>query len=180
MHWSNFHKVSNSNKKWSQLKSFWFLSVCKYLFRVNKNDTLIMPKAIVLMSSLFTLNRYLYIGLLLTLNLFNRLLFFSANIYLFKFSNRNTRKKYEIRSKLIIKKPEWCQWHRSGVFIVNFELISHLFLLLILSRSIIAALWRNFSIYSFLVSNFIVILVNHKDILPNGLRDVNETEKRFI
>ena len=82
------------------------LSVCKYLFRVNKNDTLIMPKAIVLMSSLFTLNRYLYIGLLLTLNLFNRLLFFPANIYLFKFSNRNTRKKYEIRSKLIIKKPE--------------------------------------------------------------------------
>ena len=30
-------------------------------------------------------------------------------------------------SKLIIKTPERCHWRRSGVFIVNFEHISHLF-----------------------------------------------------
>ena len=43
----------------------------------------------------------------------------------------------EIYSKLTIKIPERCQWGRSGVFIVNFEHISHLvlvFLLLTLSR----------------------------------------------
>ena len=31
---------------------------------------------------------------------------FSANIYLFKANNRNTRKRYEICSKLTIKTPE--------------------------------------------------------------------------
>ena len=43
----------------------------------------------------------------------------------------------EICSKLTIKTPEQRQWRRSGVFIVNFEHISHLvlvFLLLTLSR----------------------------------------------
>ena len=34
--------------------------------------------------------------------------------------------------KLIIKTPEWRQWHRSGVFIVNFEHISHLALVFLL------------------------------------------------
>ena len=53
-------------------------------------------------------------------------------------SNRNTRARCEICSKLTIKTPERRQW-RSGVFIVNFEHISHLvlvFLLLTLSRFI--------------------------------------------
>ena len=35
---------------------------------------------------------------------------------------------YEIYSKLTIKKPERRQWY-SGVFIVNFEQISHIVLL---------------------------------------------------
>ena len=52
---------------------------------------------------------------------------FPANIYLIKVSNRNTRKRCEICSKLILKTPERRQWHHSGVFIVNFEHISHLF-----------------------------------------------------
>ena len=55
-----------------------------------------------------------------------------ANIYLFKVKNRNTRKKCEIFLKLIIKTPEQRRWRRSGVFIVNFENISHLFLLFLL------------------------------------------------
>ena len=47
-------------------------------------------------------------------------------------NNRNTRTRCEICSKLIIKTPERPQWRRSGVFIVNFEHISHLFLVFLL------------------------------------------------
>ena len=45
----------------------------------------------------------------------------SAGIYLLKVSNRNTRTRCEICSKLTIKTPERRQWRRSGVVIVNFE-----------------------------------------------------------
>ena len=55
-----------------------------------------------------------------------------ANIYLFKVNNRSSRKRCEIFSKLIIKTPERRQRRRSGVFIVNFENISHLFLVFLL------------------------------------------------
>ena len=51
----------------------------------------------------------------------------TTNLYLFKDNNRNTRKGCEIYSKLTVKTPEQRQWSRSGVFIVNFEKISHLF-----------------------------------------------------
>ena len=51
----------------------------------------------------------------------------SANIYLLKCNNRNTRKRCEICSKLTIKTPERRPWRCSGVFI-NFEHIPHLFL----------------------------------------------------
>ena len=50
-----------------------------------------------------------------------------CNIYLFKFNNRNTRKRCGICSKLTIKTPERGDWRRSGVFIVNYRHISHLF-----------------------------------------------------
>ena len=53
-----------------------------------------------------------------------------ADIYLFKVNNRNTRKSCEIFSKLTIKTKERCQWRNSGVFIVNFERISNIFLAL--------------------------------------------------
>ena len=49
-----------------------------------------------------------------------------ANMYLFKVNNRNTRKRCEICLKL--NTPECCQWQCSGVFIVIFEHIPHLFL----------------------------------------------------
>ena len=52
-----------------------------------------------------------------------------ANIYLFKVSDKNTRKRYEIFSKLTIKKPER---RNSCVFIVNLEHIANLFLVLLL------------------------------------------------
>ena len=55
---------------------------------------------------------------------------FTANIYLFRVKNRNTRKRCKMCSKLTIKTPvpEWCHWCRSGFLIVNFEHISLLFL----------------------------------------------------
>ena len=60
-----------------------------------------------------------------------------AGNYMFKVSNRKTRTRCEICSKLTIKIPEWGHLRRCGVFIVDFEHISHLvlvFLLLFLSR----------------------------------------------
>ena len=56
--------------------------------------------------------------------------------YMLRVNNRNTRTRCEIYSKLTIKTPERCHWHRS-VFIVHVKHISHLvlvFLLLTLSR----------------------------------------------
>ena len=55
-----------------------------------------------------------------------------SGIYLFKVNNRNTRARCEICSKLTRKTPERRQWRRSGVFIVNFERISHLVLVFLL------------------------------------------------
>ena len=58
-------------------------------------------------------------------------------IYLFWVNKRKNRKRCEICSKLIIKTPDQRHWHRSGVFIIRFEQISHLsllFLLLTLNR----------------------------------------------
>ena len=62
---------------------------------------------------------------------------FAAGNCMFKVNNRNIRTRCEICSELTIKTLERRQWHRYGVFIVNFEHISHLFLkflLLTLSR----------------------------------------------
>ena len=55
-----------------------------------------------------------------------------AGIYLLKVNNINTRTKWEICSKLIIKIPERRYWRHSGIFIVNFEHISHLVLVFLL------------------------------------------------
>ena len=51
-----------------------------------------------------------------------------VNTYLFKINNRNTRKRCEICSKLTIKTIERHHCYLSGVFIVNFEHASLLFL----------------------------------------------------
>ena len=57
---------------------------------------------------------------------------YPAGIYMFKVNNRSTRTRCDICSKLTIKTPERRQWRRSGLFIVNFEHISHLVLVLLL------------------------------------------------
>ena len=65
------------------------------------------------------------------------ILHIQAGSYMFKITNRNTRKRCQICSRLTIKTSDRRQWRRSGVFVVNFEHISHLvleFLLLTLSR----------------------------------------------
>ena len=51
-----------------------------------------------------------------------------ANKYLFKFNNGKTIKRCEICSKLTLKIPQRPYWCRFGVFIADFEHISHLFL----------------------------------------------------
>ena len=53
---------------------------------------------------------------------------FPACIYLLKVNNRNTRTRCEICSKLTVNTPWRSHWRPSGVFIVNFEHISHLVL----------------------------------------------------
>ena len=53
-------------------------------------------------------------------------------INMFKVNNRNTRTKCEICSKLLINTADQRQSRRSGVFIVNFEHISHLVLVFLL------------------------------------------------
>ena len=63
---------------------------------------------------------------------FWRLKRFLAGIYLLKVNNRNTRKKYEICSKLTTNTPERLHWNRSSVFIVNLEHTSHLILAFLL------------------------------------------------
>ena len=60
--------------------------------------------------------------------------------HLFKANKRNSRTRFGICSKLTIKSPERRYWHRSDVFIVNFEHISNLvlvFLLLALNRQML-------------------------------------------
>ena len=55
-----------------------------------------------------------------------------TKIYFFKVNNRDTRKRCQICSKLAIKTPERRHRCRFGVFLVNFEYISHLFLVFLL------------------------------------------------
>ena len=56
-------------------------------------------------------------------------------MYLFKVNNITLEKDatyIQLTIKLTIKTPERCQWRRSGIFIVNFEYISHIFLVFLL------------------------------------------------
>ena len=59
----------------------------------------------------------------------SRFSLFPADIYLLKVNNRNTRTRRGTCSKIAIKTTERRLWRFSGVFIVNFEHISHLVLM---------------------------------------------------
>ena len=54
---------------------------------------------------------------------------YPANIYLFKPNNRHARTRCGMYSELVTITPERRHSRRSGVFIFNFEHISHLFLM---------------------------------------------------
>ena len=56
---------------------------------------------------------------------FDRISITSTSNGMLKVNYRNARPRCEMFSKLAIKTPERRQWCRSGVFIVNFEHISH-------------------------------------------------------
>ena len=75
---------------------------------------------------------------------------YPAGIHLLKVNNRNARTRCEICSKLTIRTPE--RYHcRSGVFIVNFEQISHLvlvFLLLTLNMQLLPIYTVRYDAYS--------------------------------
>ena len=75
----------------------------------------------------------------------------AVGIYLLKGNNRNTRKRWEMCSKLTIKIPERRQWRRSRINFINFKHISHLvlvFLLLTLGRYMPAGLVLIFTYFS--------------------------------
>ena len=57
-----------------------------------------------------------------------------ANLYYLKVNSRYTRIRCKISFKSTMKTPEQIQGSSSGVIIVNFEHISHLFLLFLLLR----------------------------------------------
>ena len=57
---------------------------------------------------------------------------FPAGNYMFKVNNRNSKTGCEICSRLTIKTPERHHCGRSGFFIVNFDHISHLFVVFLL------------------------------------------------
>ena len=91
---------------------------------------------------------------------------YRANIYMLKFNNRNIRKSGEICSKLTILTSELRQLRRSGVFIVNFEHISNLFLvfqLLTLNKQMLAGYVR--SVYIFCLSSLLYPPFELKDAL---------------
>ena len=105
---------------------------------------------IVLVFLLLTLNKYMPAGVVLAIS--------SANIYLFKFTNRNTRKRCKICSELKIKTSKWRHWRRCGVLLVNFDHISHFF-----SVSIVEFNQVNFSwvfSWNFWWKTFVTFLAN--------------------
>ena len=53
-----------------------------------------------------------------------------AGNYLFKVNHENNKVMYEKSSKLTINTPERRQWRPFGVFIINFEHISHAILVI--------------------------------------------------
>ena len=74
-------------------------------------------------------------GSILFGNVFTFIIYFSIpswQYYMFEVNNRNTMARCKICSKLVIMKSERHHWFRSGVFIVNFEHISHFFLVFLL------------------------------------------------
>ena len=106
---------------------------------------------------------------------------FPAGMYSVSFNNKNTKTMCKACSKLTMKTPEERKWRRSGVFTVDFEQISHIFLVfLLLTLNIILlpglgyAYYKSVSvsnldiylfIYLYKLIYFIVISLSYKKVL---------------
>ena len=118
--------------------NFWRTCSCIYLK--------LQPDSI---NFVFTKQKHLFLKVIWLINLFWEIYckdlgtVYPTNIYLFKVNNSNHRKRCEICSKLNIT-PERRHWRGSGVFIVNFEHISQLFLVFLL-----LTLYKNISSVTF-------------------------------
>ena len=81
----------------------------------------------------FQVSSFMQISLHFLMNPIRKRVFLNrAGIHLVKVNIKNIRTRYEICSKLTIKTAGRRQWRRSGVFVVNFEHISHLALVFLL------------------------------------------------
>ena len=85
-----------------------------------------------------------------------------STIYLLKVNNRNTRTRCEICSKLTIKTPKRRQWRRSGVFIVNFEHISHLVLKSLLLTLNMYMLTGKFDTFLYIVHSQVLLVLKYQ------------------
>ena len=137
-HWS----LKNIRK----LEVFWGVlhetGVMKWVNYLNLNPLLLILNtfSMFLILSLMTLRMYFTTGLH-----WMRIWQIKINLYLLNGNNRNTRKRCEICEKLTTKTPERCHRNRSGVFTVNFEHISHLFLVFLLltrNKPMLAGIWQ--------------------------------------
>ena len=108
--WSNITKLILCSVRW-----------CKYSMK-NTKHCLLITKKMKLPKLLLLLSNMMLISLLVDS---------PADIYLLKFNNKSTRTRCEICSKLTIKIPTRRHRRRSGIFIVNFEHVSHLILVFI-------------------------------------------------
>ena len=117
---------SRNTVLWKKL--FPAIKHCK-LQRKNVFQAQLLRSKVLIMNCHFTkiLVCLLIISAASNFNVYKLIRWDPANTYLFKF-NTDSIKKSEICSKLTIKTVE----RRSGIFILNFEHISHLFLMLLL------------------------------------------------
>ena len=88
---------------------------------------------IALRSSMTTLKKFLSTrvngyGIFFKNQIYKKITFTKICRYLFKVNNSNTRKRWQICAKLTIKTSEQRYWLRCGALTVNFEHVSHLFL----------------------------------------------------
>ena len=119
----------------------------------NLRDISVFPKSLKLPTDSCSLIFFFFYNQVFDVVTFNLIVFSPhepPGLYLFKVSNGNTTTTCEICSKLTIKTPEWRYWRRFGIFIVNFEQISHIvvvFSLLTLNKQMSAG--KALSMYIF-------------------------------
>ena len=129
--WSMIMSLKNNNQEDQLIKGLTFSSSLKFKMKQKTNLSVTLNIiCVLLMLNLGYLNssKYYQSGIY-THYVHTEWGNIPAHIYLLQSNNRNTRKRCEICSKLIIKTIEQCQWRCSGVFINNYAHIPHLYLI---------------------------------------------------